>query len=109
TGDFLGSQSCGHVGVASAPEGGTTIQCEEGCGDGAGGLSVALGPHDKSVVVTIDRLSLWSAERPEDENASTSLSAREGGDDKVFRLDRVDMSECAGLAEQSNLETTPTE
>jgi hypothetical protein len=91
SGDFDSSGSCNHF----VPEDkGDEIHL--GCGvdcDG-GGIDVAMSKDDRSAIVRIERMRIWQNSKP-DEELSDALVG--GADDKVFRLDRVDTSECASL------------
>jgi hypothetical protein len=106
TGDFAANHFCGHARVESARQGGTTINCHEGCEDG--GLNVALGPRDKSVIVKIEGFTVSLAGRANDEDGWVELRGDNGKDDGLFRLDRVELSECAGLGEDNEM-ATPTQ
>ncbi len=91
SGDFDSSGSCSHV---LAEVGGDEIRL--GCGvdcDG-GGIDVALSRNDTSAIIRLERIRIWQNNRPDDD-AEDSLVA--GADDKIFRLDRADASECASL------------
>jgi hypothetical protein len=90
-GDFDSSGFCGHVVAEDAGH-----ELRLGCGvdcDG-GGIGVALSNDDKSAIVRLERVRIWRNNKPDDE-AEESLVA--GADDKMFRLDRTDASECASL------------
>jgi hypothetical protein len=66
-----------------------------GCGvdcDG-GGLSVAMVNAGKSVLVRIERIALWGSKDSADAG---------GGDDRVFRLDRVKLDECKPLMNEDD-------
>ena len=91
SGDFDSSGSCNHF----VPEDrGTEIHlgCVVDC-DG-GGIDVAMSKDDKSAIVRVERVRIWQNSKP-DEELSDALVG--GADDKVFRLDRADISECASL------------
>jgi hypothetical protein len=67
-----------------------------GCGvdcDG-GGIEVAMSKDDKSAIIRLERVRIWQNNKP-DEEESGSLVA--GADDKMFRLDRAELRECASL------------
>jgi len=90
-GDFDSSGFCGHV---IAEDAGNEIRM--GCGvdcDG-GGIGVALSKDDKAAIIRLERVRIWQNNKPDDE-AGDELVA--GADDKIFRLDRADASECASL------------
>ena len=91
SGDFDSSGSCNHFVPEDA---GNEIRL--GCGvdcDG-GGINVAMSKDDKSAIVRVERVRIWQNSKP-DEELSDALVG--GADDKVFRLDRIDVSECASL------------
>ena len=90
-GDFDSSGDCGHV---VAEDTGKEIRL--GCGvdcDG-GGIDVALSKDDRSAIIRLDRITVWQRNKPDDD-AADALTA--GADDKIFRLDRADPRDCAGL------------
>lgn len=91
SGDFDSSGSCNH----SVPEDrGHDIHL--GCGvdcDG-GGIDVAMSKDDKSAVVRVERVRIWQNSKPDEEPIDALVG---GADDKVFRLDRADIRECASL------------
>ena len=91
SGDFDSSGSCNHV----VPEDkGHEIRL--GCGvdcDG-GRIDVAMSKDDKSAMVRVERVRIWQNSKP-DEELSDALVG--GADDKIFRLDRTDIRECASL------------
>lgn len=91
SGDFDSSGSCNHaVFTKSGNEArlGCGVDCE------GGGIGVALSKDDKSAIVRLERVRVWQNNKPDDD-AEHSLTA--GADDKIFRLDRTDNSECASL------------
>ncbi|MBH5401649.1 hypothetical protein HZZ13_28240 [Bradyrhizobium sp. CNPSo 4010] len=91
SGDFDSSGSCNHaVFTRSGDEVrlGCGVDCE------GGGIGVALSRDDKSAIVRLERVRVWQNNKPDDD-AEHSLTA--GADDKIFRLDRTDDSECASL------------
>jgi hypothetical protein len=71
-----------------------------GCGvecDG-GGIEMALPKDDKdnkSVTVRLERVRIWRHSSNPDPESGTDLDA--GDDDKMFRLERADASECTSL------------
>jgi hypothetical protein len=99
-GDFDSSGDCGHAAVAKVPDAdetvippGTDLVCAVDC-DG-GGVTVSLANSDGSLIVKpLERIRIWRGKDP-DESAATALHA--GADDKVFRLDRTKLEECAPL------------
>jgi hypothetical protein len=79
-----------------ATETGTAVRF--GCGvdcDG-GGIAVEMARDDEAVLVKIDRVRIWRPGNDDDNDESRSLG---GGDDRVFRLDRANASECANLVD----------
>ena len=91
SGDFDSSGFCSHI---VAEDAGNEIRF--GCGvdcDG-GGIGVALSKDDKAAIIRLERVRIWHSNKPDDE-ARDSLIA--GADDGIFRLDRIDTSECASL------------
>jgi hypothetical protein len=88
-GKFDSSGFCNHV---VAKDKGNEIHY--GCGvdcDG-GGIDVAM-KDDKSAIIRLERIMLWPRNTPDDD--SHDLAA--GTDDKIFRVDRADLRECAEL------------
>ncbi|MEK9278309.1 hypothetical protein MTR72_01460 [Bradyrhizobium sp. ISRA442] len=91
SGDFDSSGSCHHVVLGDYGDEvrlGCGVDCE------GGGIEVALSKDNKSAIVRLERVRVWQNNKPDDE-AEQSLVA--GADDKIFRLDRADSSECASL------------
>lgn len=88
-GAFDSSGSCNHF---IAEDGG---DMRYGCGvdcDG-GGINVAM-KSDQSVLIRLERIRIWQNNKPDDE-AGDELVA--GADDRIFRLDRANINECASL------------
>lgn len=90
-GDFDSSGYCNHV---IAEDAGHELRLGCGVDCEGGGIDVALSKDDKSAIVRLERVRIWQNNKPDDE-AERSLVA--GADDKIFRLDRIDASECASL------------
>jgi hypothetical protein len=90
-GAFDSSGSCGHFHPEEAPAE-TRLGCGVDC-DG-GGLNIAMGKDDKSVLVRLERVRIWQNDRPDPE-AGNELVA--GKDDAIFRLDRASLDECRSL------------
>ncbi|MDE5442661.1 hypothetical protein GWG65_14620 [Bradyrhizobium sp. CSA207] len=91
SGDFDSSGSCGHVVFAKDGNDvrlGCGVDCE------GGGIGVALSKDNKSAIIRLEQVRVWQNNKPDDD-AERSLVA--GVDDKIFRLDRTDNSECASL------------
>jgi len=104
-GDFDSSGNCGHAPTVSDPAdanvppqdrvtlpAGIDFQCNVDC-DG-GGISVGLANANNAAIVKLDHIRIWEGNRPDSE-AAGALEA--GADDKVFRLDRTSVSDCAAL------------
>ncbi len=92
-GDFDSSGDCAHL----TGDGAAKEKIDFGCGvdcDG-GGISINLAQDNASVIVKLESIRIWKG-KDYDEDAATSLKA--GADDKVFRLDRTNMNDCASLA-----------
>ncbi|MET4386323.1 hypothetical protein ABIB73_002068 [Bradyrhizobium sp. F1.4.3] len=91
SGDFDSSGSCHHavfVREGNEVRLGCGVDCE------GGGIGVALAKDDKSAIVRLERVRVWQNNKPDDD-AERSLVG--GADDRSFRLDRTDSSECASL------------
>ena len=96
SGDFDSSGSCNH----SVPED-RGHEIHLGCGvdcDG-GGIDVAMSKDDKSAMVRVERVRIWQNSKPDEEPSDALVG---GADDKVFRLDRADIRECASLVTDRN-------
>jgi hypothetical protein len=91
SGDFDSSGSCHHV-IFVKDGNETRLGCGVDCEGGS--IGVALSKDDKSAIVRVERVRIWQHNKPDDE-AERSLVA--GADDRIFRLDRTDNSECASL------------
>ena len=90
-GDFDSSGYCNHIvaeNTGSEIRFGCGVDCE------GGGIVVAMAKDDKSAIIRLQRIVLWERNKSDDD-ASDSLTA--GTDDKIFRVDRVDVRECAEL------------
>jgi hypothetical protein len=99
-GNFDSSGECGHAPTVRNADTdppvatGIDFECNVDC-DG-GGVTVNLANSDASIIVKLpERIRIWKGKDP-DEAAMSALMA--GADDKVFRLDRADPSQCAALA-----------
>jgi hypothetical protein len=91
SGKFDSSGYCHH---ALTTESGNEIRFECGVDCEGGGISVALSKDDKSAIARLSSIRMWNRNKPDDD-ASEELLA--GADDKVFRVDRADVGECAEL------------
>ena len=91
SGDFDSSGSCNH---AVFTKGGNEVRLGCGVDCEGGGIGVALSKDDRSAIVRLERVRVWQNNKPDDD-AERSLVG--GADDRIFRLDRTDTSECASL------------
>ena len=98
-GDFVSSGDCGHAEVSKIKREGIRISCGGDCG--GGGMAIGLAADDKSLLVKLDEIAIWRADKPDDE--STQLELCGGADDRFFRLDRVSNEICAPLAREEAL------
>jgi hypothetical protein len=89
-GDFDGGSSCGLM-VEEDGHKEIRFSCDVDCG--GGGLEIALLNDNKSTIVHLEVIAVWDRKHPDGE----AESLQGGKDDKVFRLDRVDTSQCAEL------------
>jgi hypothetical protein len=89
-GNFDGGSSCGHMmnedGVKEI-----RFTCDVECG--GGGLDIAMSTDNKSAIVHLDVIGVTDRKHPKRD----AVTLDGGADDKVFRVDRVDNSECAEL------------
>ena len=90
-GNFDSSGYCNHV---SAEDAGNEIRFGCGVDCEGGGINVALSKDDKSAIIRLERIMMWNRNKPDDEAADALLA---GADDKIFRVDRADVRECAEL------------
>ncbi|MGY4473178.1 hypothetical protein [Bradyrhizobium sp. USDA 3364] len=91
SGNFDSSGFCNH---AIAIDSGHEMGFECGVDCEGGGISVALSKDDKSAIARLGRIRVWNRNKPDDDAEEALLA---GADDKIFRVDRVDASECAEL------------
>ncbi|MGF6307027.1 hypothetical protein ABIB82_001175 [Bradyrhizobium sp. i1.8.4] len=91
TGKFDSSGYCNH---AIATESGHEIRFECSVDCEGGGITVALSKDNRSATARLGRIVVWNRNKPDDD-AGEALFA--GADDKIFRVDRADGSECAEL------------
>jgi len=89
-GNFDGGSSCGHL-LSTDGRDEITFSCDVECG--GGGLEIAMAKDNKSAIVRLEVIAVWNRKHPDGEPESL----QGGADDKVFRVDRVDTSECAEL------------
>jgi hypothetical protein len=92
-GDFDSSGDCAHLTDDDAAKEKIDFRCGVDC-DG-GGININLAQDNASVIVKLESIRIWKG-KDYDEDAATSLDA--GADDKVFRLDRTTINDCAALA-----------
>ena len=91
-GNFDSSSSCGHM----VDEDGKTVVgfvCDTSC-EGHG-IEIAISRNGKSAILHLDSIGVWDRNNPDGE----AITLESGADDKMFRLERVDISECAELIE----------
>ena len=91
SGDFDSSGSCRHFVPEDA---GHEIRLDCGVDCDGGGINVAMSKDDKSAIVRVERVRIWQNSKPDAELSDELVG---GADDKVFRLDRADIRECASL------------
>jgi hypothetical protein len=104
-GSFDSSGNCGHAPTITDPDSsdippedrvtrpaGIDFECDVDC-DG-GGVNVTLANNDDAINLTLDHIRLWRGNIPDAKEAD-ALQA--GADDKLFRLDRTSVNECASL------------
>lgn len=89
-GNFDGGSHCGHM-VDEDGKNDIRFTCDVDCG--GGGLEIAMSKDNKSAIVHLDVIGVWDRAHPKRE----PVTLDGGRDDKVLRLDRVDISECAEL------------
>jgi hypothetical protein len=89
-GNFDSAGYCNHV-VAEDRGGEIRFGCGVDC-DG-GGIAIAM-KDGKSAVIELERIRMWDRNKPDDD-ADNDLVA--GADDKIFRVDRAELRECAEL------------
>jgi len=94
SGNFDSSGDCSHASIGEGTKGQPRIHCSVDC-DG-GGISFGLTPDNKSAMLYVEQVRIWRNGNV-DEEASDSLVG--GADDKVFRLDRIRLDDCASLVE----------
>jgi hypothetical protein len=104
-GDFDSSGGCGHAPALKGADtsdvpaedrmirpAGIDFACNVDC-DG-GGIAISLADNDRSVILRLDHIRIWKGTDADD----AAIRSLEGGaDDKIFRLDRSSLNECAAL------------
>ncbi|MGA9428918.1 MAG: hypothetical protein WBV65_05225 [Xanthobacteraceae bacterium] len=104
-GNFDSSGNCGHAPTIKDPDNsdippedrvtrpvGIDFECDVDC-DG-GGVNVTLANSDNAIILKLDHIRIWKSNAPDAEAAG---AVQAGTDDKVFRLDRTGLNECASL------------
>jgi hypothetical protein len=89
-GNFDGGSNCSHL-VDADDNKTISFNCDVECG--GGGLEIAMSKDDKSAIVKLEVIGVWDRKHPDRD----VVTLEGGADDKVFRLDRVETSECAEL------------
>ncbi|MEH2624865.1 hypothetical protein V1292_002920 [Bradyrhizobium sp. AZCC 1719] len=89
-GNFDSSGYCNHI-VAENTGGEIRLGCSIDCE--GGGIEVAM-KDDRSALIRLERIRIWERNKADDD-ASNDLVA--GADDRIFRVDRADLRECAEL------------
>jgi hypothetical protein len=92
-GNFDSSGDCAHLTGEDAQPQGIDFGCGVDC-DG-GGINLNLAKDDASVIVKLESITIWKG-KDRDDGAAMALEG--GADDKMFRLDRASVDECASLA-----------
>jgi hypothetical protein len=93
-GDYVSSFQCGHARASEEKRGGVDVVCHDGC-EGGDGVVIALAPDSKAIMVKINSVSLRNANKPKDSDDYFELEG--SADNKVFRLERVDLDKCKSL------------
>ncbi|MGJ4953456.1 hypothetical protein [Bradyrhizobium sp. HKCCYLS20291] len=91
-GDFDSSGSCEHARAENAGHA-VRYSCPVDCE--GGGIEIAMAKEDISAIVSLTRITVWQRNNRPDDEAGDALVA--GTDDKIFRVDRSDVADCAGL------------
>ena len=87
-GNFDAGSGCGRIEDGSKQ---IHFTCDGDCG--GGGIDMAMSKDDKSMIVHLEVIPIWDRKHPKQDEQMLEA----GADDKVFRVDRVDNSECAEL------------
>jgi hypothetical protein len=96
-GDYASSYDCGHAEMSDSKLG-VEVSCHDGCE--AGGVVIALAPNSKAIIVKLESVAVWLADKPQDESGQFELKG--GTDDKVFRLERADPEMCKSLSKDGD-------
>ena len=92
-GDFISYGDCGHAEVSEVKREGVRVGCGGDCG--SGGIRIGAGATTASVIVRLDEIALWAADKPDTDSV---MELNGGADDRVLRLERVANEMCAPLA-----------
>jgi len=95
-GNFDGGGSCSHM-VDEDGKKAISFSCDVECG--GGGLEIAMAKDDRSAIVKLDVIAVYDRKHPKGD----AVTLEGGADDKLFRLDRVDNSECVELANHKEM------
>jgi hypothetical protein len=87
-GNFDAASGCGQIENGDKE---IRFTCDADCG--GGGIEVGMSEDNKSAIVHLDVIGVYDRKHPKRD----PISLEGGADDKLFRLDRVDASECAEL------------
>lgn len=90
-GAFESTGYCGHPRVTEEAPGTFRLACSIDC-DG-GGIGIAMANKDKATLVSLTRMRIWQEDNRDDEGSDLNG----GADDRLFRLDRADIEDCASL------------
>jgi hypothetical protein len=90
-GNFESSGFCNHV-MAEQKDDEVRLGCGVDC-DG-GGIEVALSEDGKSGIVRLEHVRIWRGNSHDDDKEEDLVA---GQDDKIFRLDRANVTECKSL------------
>jgi hypothetical protein len=93
-GDFASSFHCGQARMSEDKRGAVDVRCHEGC-EGGDGVVIALASDARSIIVKIDSVGLHPADQPADGDGYFGFEG--GAQDRVFRLERVDLDKCKSL------------
>ena len=93
-GDFDGGSFCSHY---ADDDGNIRFSCDVECG--GGGLEIALSKDNKAAIVHLEAIGIWDRKHPDGDGDSL----QGGADDKVFRVERVDIKECAELSDRKEV------
>ena len=104
-GDYAAKFFCGEARMSDVRREGVRIYCHDGCE--GGGVEIALSPNAKSIIVKVEDVVVWPADRPQDMDAQFDFKTGVG--DRVFRLDRVDMENCNSLKKSEEVAANEAE